>query len=127
MMQIRVGSLLTVPADEWKRWGRRVSQKSFDFALVAKGSSYVAAVVELDDKTHLMPGRRKRDKFLDEACKRADLPLIRFKTARRYEVDVIRDTVKARLPAGATEVRPNDPPTKDQNGKPLGWVWNRIR
>lgn len=46
MMQVRVGALLTVPAEEWERWGRRVSQKSFDFALVAKGSSYVAAVVD---------------------------------------------------------------------------------
>ena len=60
MMQIRVGALLTVPAEEWERWERRVSQKSFDFALAAKGSSYVATVVELDDKTHLLPARRKR-------------------------------------------------------------------
>ena len=54
MMQVRVGSLLSVPATEWKRWGRRVAQKSFDFALVKKGSSYVAGVIELDDKTHLL-------------------------------------------------------------------------
>mgnify|MGYP002637968575 CR=1 FL=1 len=127
MMQIRVGSLLIVPADDWDRWGRRVAQKSFDFALVARGSSYVAAVVELDDKTHLMPGRRKRDKFLDDACERADLPLIRFKTARRYDVDVIRNTIKDHLPAGATEVRPNDPPPTNASGKPLGWIWKRVQ
>ena len=127
MMQIRVGSLLTVPANEWVRWGRRVSQKSFDFALVAKGSSYVAAVVELDDKTHLLPGRRKRDKFLDDACRRAALPLIRFKAARRYDVNAIRDTVKGHLPAGATEVHPNDPTPKNASAKPLGWTWKRVR
>ena len=85
MMQIRVGALLTVPPKEWERWGRRVAQKSFDFALVARGSSFVAAVVELDDKAHLLPGRRKRDRFLDDACKRAGMPLIRIKTSRRYE------------------------------------------
>ena len=127
MMQVRVGALLVVPAEEWKRWGRRVSQKSFDFALVAKGSSYVAAVVELDDKTHLLPARRKRDKFLDDACKRAGLPLIRFKTARTYDVDTIRESVKACLPKGATHVRLNDPPAKGGDGKPLGWIWKRIR
>lgn len=127
MMQIRVGALLTVPAAEWERWGRRVSQKSFDFALVTKGSSHVAAVIELDDKTHLLPARRKRDKFLDDACRRAGLPLIRFKTARRYDVETIRETVTAHLPRGAMEVRPSYPPAKDDKGQPLGWIWKRIR
>ena len=92
MMQIRVGSLLVVPAEEWERWGRRVSQKSFDFALVAKGSSYVAAVVELDDKTHLLPGRRKRDKFLDDACKHACL---------LYTSPSPRDLSTSRMPSSA--------------------------
>ena len=126
MMQIRVGAFLTVPAEEWERWGRRVSQKSFDFALVAKGSSYVAAVIELDDKTHLLPARRKRDKFLDQACRRAELPLIRFKTARRYDVEDIREKVRAALPSAALEVRPDDPPALDADEKALGWIWKRL-
>lgn len=126
MMQVRVGSLLVCRAEQWEHWGRRVSQKSFDFALVAKGSSYVAAVIELDDNTHLLPERRARDKFLDDICKRAGLPLIRFKAAHTYDVNVIRDTVKAHLPKGACEVRPNDPPALDKNGKPQGWVWKRV-
>jgi very-short-patch-repair endonuclease len=94
---------------------------------VAKGTSYVAAVIELDDKTHLLPARRKRDKFLDDACKRAGLPLIRFKTARRYDVGALQKTIKAHLPSGATEVRPNDPPGKNAEGQTLGWIWKRIR
>jgi hypothetical protein len=127
MMQVRVGALLTVPAEEWERWGRRVSQKSFDFALVSKGSSYVACVIELDDKTHLLPGRVARDKFLDDACERAELPLIRFRAARRYDARVIGDTVRDNLPKGAAEIRPNDPSTKNKKGKPPGWIWKRIR
>lgn len=127
MMQVRVGALLTVPREEWERWGRRVAQKSFDFALVAKGSSFVAAVVELDDKTHLLPGRRRRDQFLDEVCKRAGLPLIRIKTARHYDVDAIRGTVRAHLPKAAAEVQPGDPPSLNRDGTPLGWIWKRIR
>lgn len=125
MMQVRVGALLRVPAEDWESWGRRVSQKSFDFVLVERGSSFAAAAVELDDKTHLVPARRKRDAFLDDACRRAGLPLIRFKTARRYDVEMIRDTVKATLPKGACEVRPGDasPPLLD--GKPIGWVWKK--
>ena len=126
MMQVRVGSLLECKAEDWKRWGRRVSQKSFDFVLVQRGSSFAAAAVELDDKTHLLPERRKRDRFLDDACRRAGLPLIRVKTARRYDVDEIRELVKTSLPKGATVVRPGDAPPPLRDGKPIGWVWRRV-
>lgn len=126
MMQVRVGSLLETKTDDWKSWGRRVSQKSFDFVLVQRGSSFAAAAIELDDKTHLLPERRKRDKFLDQACERAGLPLIRFKTARRYDVDEIRNVVKASLPKKACEVRPNDAPPPLLDGTPIGWVWNAV-
>ena len=55
MMQVRVGSLLRCDPKDWKRWGRQVSQKSFDFVLVERGSSFAAAAIELDDRTHLLP------------------------------------------------------------------------
>lgn len=97
MMQVRVGALLTVDDRHWKRWGRKVAQKSFDFALVKKGSSYVAAVVELDDKTHQKPDRRERDAFLDVICSQTDLPLIRFQVTREYDVDAIRELVDQHL------------------------------
>ncbi len=99
MMQIRVGSLLRCDAKHWNVWGRQVAQKSFDFVLVERGSSYAAAAIELDDKTHLLPERRKRDKFLNDACKAAGLPLIRIKTGR-YDVSELRETVRAHLPKG---------------------------
>lgn len=97
MMQVRVGSLLRCDPKHWKTWGRRVSQWSFDFVLVERGTSFAAAAIELDDKTHLLPERRKRDKFLNEACGTAGLPLIRFKTARRYNADAIRKVVISTL------------------------------
>ncbi len=80
----------------------------------------------LDDKIHLIPARRARDKFLGDACRRAGLPLIRVKTAQRYDVDEIRETVKAHLPKGATQVRPNDPLAQLKGGKTPGWVFKRV-
>lgn len=103
-----------------------ISQKSFDFVLVERGSSFAALAIELDDKTHLLPERIKRDTFLNEACKRAGLPLIRFKTARRYNVNTIREMVKTHLPKGACEVRPRSTELPNNNGSPLGWVWKRL-
>ena len=118
MMQIRVGSLLRCSPAEWKLWGRRVAQKSFDFVLVERGSSFAAAAIELDDRTHLLPERRARDKFLNEACSRAELPLLRFKAARHYDVEEIRDGVRAALPQGKAR------PVRKQ--KALGWSWRRV-
>lgn len=125
MMQIRVGSLLRCSAEEWERWGRRVSQKSFDFVLVERGSSFAAAAIELDDKTHLLPERIARDRFLDDACRRAGLPLIRFKTARRYDVDDIRDTVTTGVANSSRTEKPSDPSPRKRNRRRLNWIWKR--
>lgn len=125
MMQVRVGSILRCGPKDWNTWGRQVAQKSFDFVLVERGTSFAAAAIELDDNTHLLPERRRRDKFLNEACKVAGLPLIRVKTGR-YSVTELRETVRAHLPKGATEVRPNRTPPPKKNGKPPGWVWRRV-
>ena len=126
-MQVSVAAILRVPAEEWKRWGVRVAPLRFDFVLVKRGTSFAAAAVELDDKTHLLPGRRKRDKFLNESCKRAGFPLIRIRAAQRYDVDELREIVKAYLPKGSAESKPGDAPAKGKDGKPRGWVWKRIK
>lgn len=62
-----LGSLLRVPAKDWEHFKRMFSQKSFDFVLVKRGWSFAAAAIELDDKTHLLPDRKKRDKFINDA------------------------------------------------------------
>ena len=123
MMQVRVDSLLRVPSEDWKHWGRLVSQKSFDFVLVERGSSFAAAAIELDDKTHLLPERRARDKFINDACRRAGLPLIRLKTARRYDVQQIREVIKKILPKGACEIGPKSARSPAYKGMPMSWVW----
>ena len=94
LFQVRVAAILR-PArrDDWERDGRRVSQKAFDFVLVTKGTSHVRAAVELDDRTHELPERVSRDRFLESACKRAGLPLVRFKVARRYSAGAVRSVV----------------------------------
>ena len=126
MMQVSVAAMIRVPAEEWKRHGAQFAPMRFDFVLVERGSSYAAAAIELDDKTHLLPERVRRDEFLNNACRRAGIPLIRIKTGR-YNVAELRETVKANLPKGATEVRPNSSRPPKKNGRPPGWVWKRVK
>lgn len=85
MLQVRVAAVLRPLSRElWERDGRRVSQKAFDFVLVSKASSRVQCAIELDDRTHAKAERRSRDCFLNRACKRAGLPLLRVRAARDY-------------------------------------------
>ena len=125
-MQVSVAAVLRVPAAEWKRWGVLVAPLRFDFVLVKRGTSFAAAAIELDDRTHLLPDRRKRDKFLNEACRLAAFPLIRVKAAQRYDVKDLRETIMAALPKGSATSRPGDKPGKGKDGKPRGWTWRRI-
>jgi hypothetical protein len=90
MIKVRVGSLLRCDPKDWKIWRRQVAQKSFDFVLAERGTSFAAVATEFDDNTHLLPERRKRDKFLNDACRAAGLPLIRIKTGR-YNVAELRE------------------------------------
>ena len=98
MMQVSVAALVRVPAEAWERHGVHVAPLRFDFVLVERGTSFAAAAIELDDKTHLLPERRRRDAFLNETCELAGLPLIRVKTAQRYSVAELRETEFAPTP-----------------------------
>lgn len=109
LFQVRVAAILR-PARgaDWERDGRRVSQKAFDFVLVTKGTSHVRAAVELDDRTHELPERVARDRFLESACERAGLPLARFKVTRRYRVEVVRAALTEALGGRENQKRVED-------------------
>lgn len=108
MMKVRVAALLRCREADWDTWGRRVSQKEFDFVLVERGTSFVAAAVELDDKTHDLAERKKRDRFLEAACAQAGLPLVRVRVVRSYDTDHLRQVVLDALaaPAAALDYGP---------------------
>lgn len=113
MMKVRAAALLACAPERWEQDGRRVSQKEFDFVLVRHGTSRAVAAVELDDRTHDRRDRRRRDRFLDEACRKAGLPLLRFKARREYHAEEIRRHVLARVPTSlsrrSADVGPRPP------------------
>ena len=76
---------------DWQRAFNRISAKHFDF-LVCRATDFgIVAAVELDDKTHRQPRRRKRDEFLEAAAQGAGLPLLRFDAKAGYSQGQIRD------------------------------------
>lgn len=77
----------------WRLAFNSISSKHFDYVLCDKDSSAIAAVIELDDKSHFQRNVKKRDSFVEKACESANLNLFRFRCASDYHVEDIQRTI----------------------------------
>ena len=97
-VQVPMTALLKVPADQWdKTAGRKIRQKKLDFVLAYPKSFRTAAVIELDDKSHELEHRKKRDQFVDEAFAAAGMLLIRISVYKKYDPRLIRSIISHKL------------------------------
>lgn len=53
------------------------------------------AAIELDDKTHNQPERRRRDMFVNSIMSSANMPLLRFQTGEWSEVSIKQEIAQA--------------------------------
>ena len=72
----------------------RITSKHVDFVLCRPHDLSVVCAVELDDKTHERKDRQVRDVFLKHALAAAEVPLVRVKTARSYDVAELQSLVR---------------------------------
>lgn len=79
----------------------RISSKHFDFLLCGRNQYEIIAAIELDNQSKKRVGNAKYDEFLTEACKSAELPLIRIATKQSYATQEI----KAAILSGLKEYR----------------------
>jgi hypothetical protein len=94
-IKTRLADILKCPDELWDEpEGRRVSQKHVDFVLYDPWTCGIAAVVELDDRSHDDPRRRRRDRFLNEALSSAGVKLLRVKAASRYDGRLLVDLIE---------------------------------
>ena len=99
--KVRLGDILQVESGvEGKRrfaaFGR-ISSKHADFVLCDPRTFRVALVIELDDRSHQLRARRRRDEFFDAALARAGVPLLRVRVVRRYDAENLREQMTAKL------------------------------
>ena len=100
LSKVRLADLLSVTSESRSaryRIFRSIASKHVDFVLVEAEDLRPLAAIELDDPTHLRPDRRKRDELLDDLFAKAQLPLLRFKTASTYNPRSIEARVEAAL------------------------------
>lgn len=72
----------------------QIGMKHIDYVLVNKSTLKVLVLIELDDRSHMLSPRIKRDKFLDELFASVKLPLIRIKVSKKYSVSAIQSALQ---------------------------------
>ena len=97
-VQVPMTAVLKVPDDQWdKTAGRKIRQKKLDFVLANRQTFEIVAVIELDDRSHELEHRKRRDRFVDQAFAAAGVLLIRIPVYRRYDPRLIRTIINTQL------------------------------
>lgn len=90
----RIADVLAVDSlkdkKHWQRSFNRIAQKHVDFVLCDHESQAFICAIELNDRSHERPDRKRRDVFVVKAFKRAKLPLIMQVTQTDYSSTEIR-------------------------------------
>lgn len=97
-VQVPMTAVLKVPDDQWdKAAGRKIRQKKLDFVLAYPKTFRIAAIIELDDRSHERADRKQRDRFVDQAFEAAGVLLIRIAVYRKYDPKLIRSIINRQL------------------------------
>lgn len=105
-MSVRLADVIECSPKAWRDGhGPLISSKQLDFVLCEPETTRIIAAIELDDPTHDQADRRERDEFLDRAMDAAGVPLIRVRTASRYDPARLRDLVASAVARRAGRVK----------------------
>lgn len=88
--QIHLSSLFKINDSENKHYSflNKIDRKSVDFVLFDKKSMLPLIAIELDDYTHRLSSRIKRDLFVDNVFKAARLPIFHVTNFDNQEIKI---------------------------------------
>lgn len=95
-VQVRIADVITPNTQNKKNWWRlfaQISSKHFDYVICHKDTFEVVAVVELNDKSHNLPKRIERDKYIKVACLTANLVLVNIKARKYYKTEEVKTQI----------------------------------
>jgi len=90
--------IFVTKTDQYMSFFNRISQRHIDFLLCESSTMKPVLAIELDDSSHSRPSRKKRDRFLDEVLRSADLPLLRISPKMQYTREEVVSQLKPFLP-----------------------------
>lgn len=87
--KVRITDLLEAPKGlgnpSFYQHFNKIKSKHVDFVICDKERLIPLLVIELDGSSHSRPDRIKRDEFVDQAFKSADLPIIHIRNYASYD------------------------------------------
>jgi len=97
--KVRLSDLLWLPHGTTNRQSHlnRIQSKHVDFVLCDSATTEPRLLIELDDSSHQSARRGGRDTFLDEAVRRAGLPILRVPAKRSYAPAQLRQVISSLL------------------------------
>ena len=97
--KVRLSDLLWLPQSTKNRqsYVNRIQSKHVDFVLCDSATTEPRLLIELDDSSHQRARRRSRDAFLDEAVRRAGLPILHVPVKRSYAPGELRQLISSLL------------------------------
>lgn len=102
--KVRIADVLRPAKGLTKKQARRLfwqtSAKHFDFVVCDQRYLNPVCVVELNDSSHNRKDRRRRDDFVDEACKSAGLPILWVQIQKTYDVEKLREQLSDFIKGG---------------------------
>mgnify|MGYP001791146785 CR=1 FL=1 len=97
LAKVRLADVLTpqkgYQRSDWQKAFNRISAKHFDFLLCEKSTLKPVLAIELDDSSHNNKKAKASDAVKNEACKTANLRLVRIKAQRTYSVSAIQQSL----------------------------------
>jgi Protein of unknown function (DUF2726) len=97
LSKVRLADLFVVTSaspSARQRVFRSIACKHVDFVLAEAQNLRPIAAIELDDSSHQRADRRLRDQLVDELFEKAELPLLRFRTAAKYSRRLIEERIQ---------------------------------
>ena len=91
-------NLRTKNFSEYQRARGRMKNRHFDFVICDAQTQEIQRIIELDGWTHKKDSEKEADAFKDEACKEAEVTLVRINYQEMNFPDkVIEKIVKAKI------------------------------
>lgn len=81
----------------------KISNKHFDYLLCDKADLTVLCAIELNDSSHNSEKTKKRDAFLEGACKATNIPLVQIKAQATYNINEIKAELEKYLSSSEKE------------------------
>lgn len=104
--KVRLADLITCGDSAWEAgFGHMIARQHLDFVLCDHSSTDILLAIELDDRSHQLARRKRRDAFLNEALSSARIPLLRIQAAARYDASSINQAIEDLLSKVNAQIR----------------------